>query len=188
MPPQINLNDLYSMQKKKAQNRTVCFDKILQLCHNRIKTVASFNGQNTFFEVPGFMMGFPLYNLNEALEYIVDALRKNGFLVQLLPEPHIAVIYISWDPDELKPPKPIKVLRPRSEIAYKQKLLETERSKSIYEESYDNFKNSINYNKQPSYIMPLPEQLKPLAEGIQASQNTRPQKHEPFYLANLRIF
>jgi hypothetical protein len=188
MPPQINLNDLYSIQKKKAQNRTVCFDKILQLCHNRIKTIASFNGQNTFFEVPGFMIGFPLYNLNEALDYIVNALRKNGFLVQLLPEPHIAVIYISWDPEELKPPKPIKQIRPREEIAYKQKLLGTERSKSIYEKSFDSFKNSIDYNKQNTYIMPLPETIIPSADGIPLTQNTRPQKHEPFYLANLRIF
>lgn len=186
MPPQININELYSMQKKKAQNRTVCFDKILQLCHNRIKTIASFNGQNTFFEVPGFMLGYPLFNLNEALEYIVNALRKNGFLVQLLPEPHIAVIYISWDPDELKPPKPIKQIRPREEIAYKQKLLETERS---YEQSKELFNNSIDYSKQNKYIMPLPDSLTPREIGFPpVNQNTRPQKHEPFYLANLRIF
>ena len=188
MPPQININDLYSMQKKKAQNRTVCFDKILQLCHNRIKTIASFNGQNTFFEIPGFMIGYPLYNLNEALEYIINALRKNGFLVQLLPEPHIAVIYISWDPEELKPPKPLKQLRPRTEIAYQQKLLESSRSKSIYDQSYDKFQSSIQYNKLPEYNIPLPQTISPKDEGLPLTQNTRPNKNEPFYLANLRIF
>ena len=186
MPPQININDLYSIQKKKAQNRTVCFDKILQLCHNRIKTIASFNGQNTFFEVPGFMMGYPLYNLNEALEYIVNALRKNGFLVQLLPEPHIAVIYISWDPEELKPPKPVKQFRPREEITYKQQQRLLENSK--YDQEYNNFKNSIDYNNQPQYTIPFSGLLTPKDNGIPISQNTRPQKHEPFYLANLRIF
>jgi hypothetical protein len=116
MPPQININDLYSVQKKKSQKRTICFDRVLEICHNRIKSIAELNGQNTFYEVPGFMMGFPLYNLQECLEYVVDALRKNGFLVQILPAPHVAVIYISWDPEELKPPKPVRQIKPRTEI------------------------------------------------------------------------
>jgi hypothetical protein len=114
MPPQINLNELYSMQKKKNLKRIQCFDKILELCHKRIRMVSSYNGLNTFYEIPGFIIGFPLYNLEECLEYTVDSLRKNGFLVQILPKPHIAVIYISWDPNELKPPKAIKQSRPKS--------------------------------------------------------------------------
>lgn len=193
MPPQININDLYSMEKKKKQNRTKCFDKILQLCHNRIKTVSSFSGQNTFYEVPGFMIGYPLYSLQEALEYVVDALRKNGFLVQLLPEPHIAVIYVSWDPEELKPPKPIKQIRPRTEIAYQQKLLENshyqQRHKTNdYEQSRQQFQSSIQYDNQPKFIMPLPSSISPQNVGTPITQNTRPQKYEPFYLANLRLF
>jgi hypothetical protein len=39
------------------------------------------------------------------MNYVVDKLRKNGFLIQILPPPHICVIYISWDPNELKPSK-----------------------------------------------------------------------------------
>ena len=30
-------------------------------------------------------------------------LRKSGFLIQILPPPQICVLYISWDPNELKP-------------------------------------------------------------------------------------
>jgi hypothetical protein len=36
---------------------------------------------------------------------MVESLRNVGFLVQILPPPHIAVVYISWDPQELNPPK-----------------------------------------------------------------------------------
>ena len=100
-PPQINLQELYGMQKKKKQNRLLCFDHIIELCHRRIRTVASYSGQNTFYEIPGIVVGYPLYNLNECIAYVVASLRNNGFLVQVLPPPHIGVIYISWDPREL---------------------------------------------------------------------------------------
>jgi hypothetical protein len=180
--------------------------------------VASHTGQNTFYEVPGFMMGFPLYNLDEALTYVIDALRKNGFLVQILPEPHIGVLYISWDPEELKPPKPIKLIRPREDIAYQQRLLESSRayppaiSVNLTEESsimndpllQSKFQYNANgtangtatgtgtgtgtANGNGKYIMPFPESLTPQNIPLPPSQKTRPTKHEPMYLANLRLF
>ena len=59
-------------------------------------------GMNTFFEVPGVVVGLPLYNLSQCVAYIVEALRKVGLLVQILPPPHVAVIYISWEPKDVR--------------------------------------------------------------------------------------
>jgi hypothetical protein len=109
MPPQISLNELYSMGKKKQATRTLCFDRVVELCHRRIRTVASYGGLNAFYEIPSMLVGYPLYNLAECTHYVVAALRKNGFLVQLLGNsgaPVDGVIYISWDPKEIKPPRP----------------------------------------------------------------------------------
>lgn len=102
MPPRISLTELYSMNERKKTARHVCFDHILEQCHRRIRTVASYGGMTAFFTVPGVIVGFPLYSVHQALEYVVDSLRETGFLVQLLPPPHIAVIYISWEPEELR--------------------------------------------------------------------------------------
>lgn len=95
-PPQINLNELYSIKEKKNKNRHICFNHILELCHRRIRTVSSYGGDNTFYEIPGMIVGYPLYNIKECMDYMVNALRKNGFLVQILPPPHYYVIYLSW--------------------------------------------------------------------------------------------
>jgi hypothetical protein len=103
MPPSISLNELYVTRREKERKRTASFDKVLELCHKRIRNIAKFGGLNTFYEVPGLIVGFPLYNLFECCQYIIDDLRKTGFLVQVLPPPHIAVLYISWDPDEINP-------------------------------------------------------------------------------------
>ena len=110
------------MQKKKKENRLLVFDHIIELCHRRIRNVASYNGQNTFYEIPGIVVGYPLYSLWECVDYVVGALRKNGFLVQILPRPHIGVVYISWDPRELKPqkalppPAPLKTAKKASTL------------------------------------------------------------------------
>ncbi len=106
MPPHLSIHELYSVQKKKKESRTVYFDHIIELIHRRIRKISSLGGMNTFYEIPGLLMGFPLYDLNECTSYIVNALRKNGFLVQLLPPPHKYVIYISWNPSDMMNVKP----------------------------------------------------------------------------------
>lgn len=91
------------MKKKKETHRTRSFDHVMGLCHRRIRNIASYGGMNCFYEIPGVLLGYPLYRLDECTEYVVDKLRGTGFLVQLLPPPQIGVIYISWDPQEIKP-------------------------------------------------------------------------------------
>jgi hypothetical protein len=105
MAPLINMNELYQLKKKKEQIKNVSFDRIIEMCHKRIKNIAAHGGMNTFYEIPGMLLGYPLYNIYECLDYVVDKLRKNGFLVQVLPPPHVCVVYVSWDPEELKPKK-----------------------------------------------------------------------------------
>ena len=112
MPPQIQLNELYQMKKKKEQAKVLCYDRVIELCHRRIRNIAEFGGQNTFYEVPGMLVGYPLYNIYDCLQYVVEALRKSGFLVQILPPPHICVVYVSWDPNDLKPKFAPKAIMP----------------------------------------------------------------------------
>lgn len=104
--PIITLGELYDMKKKRETNRTKCFDHIMELCHRRIRNIASYGGLNCFYEIPGLLIGFPLYNLQECTTYVIEKLRTAGFLVQLLPPPHVSIIYISWDPEEIKPRRP----------------------------------------------------------------------------------
>lgn len=103
-PPQLSLAELYNVQSQKKIARHHSFDRVLELCHRRIRTVAKHGGMNTFYEIPGMIIGYPLYSIHECMMYIVDALRKNGFLVQILPPPNYAVIYMSWEPNDVRPP------------------------------------------------------------------------------------
>ncbi len=102
MYPQISIAELYTLKNKKEEIKTRTFNIILEQCHKKIKTIASQGGLSVFFEIPFVMLGYPLYDINECIEYIVEALRKNGLLVQVLSNPNFNTIYISWKPADVK--------------------------------------------------------------------------------------
>lgn len=101
MPPKLSIHELYSLKKKKDTVKQQSFDKILETCHNKIKKIASSGGMNIFFEVPYIVIGLPLYDINACINYLVECLRKNGLLVQILPEPNNNILYISWNPFDI---------------------------------------------------------------------------------------
>lgn len=102
MQPQISLSELYSMKSKKDKIKINTFNVILGKCHVKIKKIAEQGGMNLFYEIPHFLLGYPLYDINDCVEYIVECLRKSGFLVQILPKPNNYTIYISWKPTDVK--------------------------------------------------------------------------------------
>ena len=105
MPPSISLYELYEIKKNKDKVKNVAFDEILKRCHVKIKNIAKAGGMNIFYEIPYMLIGFPLYKINLCIDYIIIQLRKNGLLVQQLPEPNKNILYISWSPDDINPQK-----------------------------------------------------------------------------------
>jgi hypothetical protein len=99
----ISLNELYQVRQMKDHSKKTSYERVLELAHRRIRNVNSYGGMNTFYEIPGMLVGYPLFNIHDCLAYVVEQLRGAGFLVQILPPPHVCVVYISWDPNEIKP-------------------------------------------------------------------------------------
>lgn len=110
MPPQISIADLYTIKNGKNSTKKKTFDKIIEKCHLKIKNTALQGGMNVFFEIPYILLGYPLYNFNECLDYIVKALRANGLLVQILPYPNNNTLYISWKPTDVKIKKQLEYM------------------------------------------------------------------------------
>lgn len=113
MPPQLSLAELYDMKNKKDKVKTATFDIIIEKCHSKIKHIASQGGMNVFYEIPYVMVGYPLYNIDECIEYVMESLRKNGLLVQILPPPNNNTIYISWKPTDVSTRKQLTTSIPQ---------------------------------------------------------------------------
>jgi hypothetical protein len=101
MPPKISIAELYSLKDKKEVIRYKTFDKIIEKCHTKIRKTAIIGGMNIFFDIPYIVIGYPLYKIDDCINYVVTTLRKNGLFVQILPHPNNNIIYISWNPSEI---------------------------------------------------------------------------------------
>lgn len=94
----LNILELHRNIKEKNDRKKDTFEKVLCFCHRRI-TMATENKQlRCYFEVPEYIVGYPLFDLNECIKYLLNSLQKNGFFVQYYFPKNI---YISWDFDEM---------------------------------------------------------------------------------------
>ena len=93
------------MIEAKKLDRNVAFNKVYDLCQQRIISHAKKDKMRTVFEMPEFILGIPPFNLNDALTHVIERLKNNGFMVMyFFPK----LLYISWDIDEINGKKVIQ--------------------------------------------------------------------------------
>jgi hypothetical protein len=94
-----NVKELNAQFISRQTRRHVCFEKTLEGCSSFIKKHADKNATVCFYVVPEFLIGYPLYDINECITYIKDKLEKSGFLIKYyFPR----ILYISWNVNEIK--------------------------------------------------------------------------------------
>ena len=69
------------------------YDEILVKCHKKIKYNSDLERTYCFFQIPEFIIGVPIYNVNELRTYIMNSLKKDGF-EYLYVEPNW--LFIAW--------------------------------------------------------------------------------------------
>ena len=94
----VNVKDLNRMIDSKKLERNAVFNRVYDMCQQRVISYAKKDALRTTFEMPEFILGTPPFNLNDALTHVIDRLKNNGFLVlYFFPK----LLYISWDVDEI---------------------------------------------------------------------------------------
>ena len=89
--------NIYNLSKKKVEKDNIkneIYQKILERCHKRIKLAANQCETYTYFVVPEYEFGIPMYNVLSCSDYIIKMLRKNHFYVYYT---YPNLIIISWD-------------------------------------------------------------------------------------------
>jgi hypothetical protein len=97
----------------ERHSRTVeCYEKVLDICHKKIVLNSEKKKTRFFYEVPEYLFGYPVFDLNDCIKFLIDSLTKNGFLaVYYFPK----FIYISWDFEEIDEHKKGKAKLPTVE-------------------------------------------------------------------------
>ena len=91
----VKAQDLISAQKEREKIKYKTFAKIYQKIEKKITLASSSNLYYVWYEIPAFLMGFPLYNVKECKKNIIRQIEENGFKVE---EYESNIILISWFP------------------------------------------------------------------------------------------
>ena len=93
----LNISELRNTVHEKRRRRVETFDALLTMCHKRIQRAAELEKYECEYEVPEYVVGLPLFNVNDCLDHLLNRLRTNGFTVQhVFPK----TIRVTWFPPE----------------------------------------------------------------------------------------
>jgi hypothetical protein len=91
----VKADKLKKEQKKKDEIKKETFNKILSKIEKKIILASAANYYFTWYTIPEFIIGLPLYSLPECREYIIKKMGKDGFTTEFF-QPNI--LLIKWFP------------------------------------------------------------------------------------------
>ena len=91
----VKAQELINVQKEREQKKFIIFEKIFSNIEKKIVKASAVNYNYIWYEIPQYIIGFPLYNYLECLEYIINKLTNNGFKVEKFK---LNILLISWFP------------------------------------------------------------------------------------------
>jgi hypothetical protein len=148
--PRINIDELYETKKKNNLTRVDIYNKLLIKIHNRIKISSRTKTNENFctYIMPEVLIGYPNYNLEECLVFIIDKLQTDGFLTRYIHPNLLMISWNHWVPsyvrDEIKK-KTGKEVNCYGEIENKSVVKFNDKDKKEKEKNvYDDILNSLN--------------------------------------------
>ena len=91
----VKAQDLINSQKEREKIKYKTFSKIYSNIEKKIKLASSSNFYYIWYEIPEFIIGFPLYNLDECKKVVIKELKKNDFDIE---EFKSNLILVKWFP------------------------------------------------------------------------------------------
>jgi len=97
----IDLYELIKIKERREIKNSAVFNHILELCYKKIRHIAEHGGMSLYYKVPNIIIGYPIYNINNCIEYLEKQLKKSGLYIAILAPPNNNYLYISWKVNEL---------------------------------------------------------------------------------------
>jgi hypothetical protein len=98
----ISIDDVTKIDEKRKQIRKEIYIKIYDQFSAKIKQSVELGHKQIFLTVPGFLIGYPVFDRSAAARYIARQFVLGGFTVKLVSDHDI---YVSWIIPKKKKPK-----------------------------------------------------------------------------------
>lgn len=99
---QLNISELRNKVLVKQRRRAAVYDEVLKKCHFRIQRAATNEKYECSYEVPQYVVGLPLYSMQECIDHIKEQLSQNGFTVTYV---FPVTLKITWFPPKEEKPR-----------------------------------------------------------------------------------
>jgi hypothetical protein len=93
----VKADKLIKDQKKRDNIKKETFNKILTKVEKKIILASAANYYFTWYTIPEFIIGLPLYSLTECKEFIIKKINKDGFTTEFF-NPNI--LLVKWFPKD----------------------------------------------------------------------------------------
>ena len=87
----VTASELLKEQKQRKKQKEKTFKKIYKNLEKRIIIANSANHSSIWFEIPEFILGVPIYKVNECKEYLQKKLEKNGFSSKFFDPKYLSI-------------------------------------------------------------------------------------------------
>lgn len=85
--------ELIKQQKEREKRKKITFDKIYLVIEKKIILASTGDYYYTWYQIPEFLVGLPMYSVDECQKYIQEKLKMNGFNTEFfLPN----ILLIKW--------------------------------------------------------------------------------------------
>lgn len=100
----VDIDELYEKQKTSDLKKLEIYNKILNKIHNKIKIQARLckNEQWCWYQIPSVLIGVPEYNFITCINFIIEKLNDNGFLVNFYKPNLLLISWKDWIPEYVR--------------------------------------------------------------------------------------
>tara|TARA_B100001093_G_scaffold493158_1_gene535030 strand:- start:472 stop:984 length:513 start_codon:yes stop_codon:yes gene_type:complete len=146
--PHLNIDELYEKKKEVDTNRVMLYNKLLTKVHQKIKISSRQRYDNEFcyFVMPEILIGYPNYNFQECLLYILNQLQEDGFLTKYVHPNLILISWRHWIPQHVR--EEIKKKTGKTVDKFGNETQETIKDKKV---SFKNTSSKIDNNFNKTY-------------------------------------
>ena len=93
----VKANTLIKEQKVRDERKKITFEKIFLIIEKKIVLASAVNNYYCWYSFPEFIIGLPMYSLQECKDYIEIKIKNDGFETEFF-EPNI--LLIKWFPKD----------------------------------------------------------------------------------------
>ena len=92
----LKARDVWDEQEARKEQRMAAMRPVLAQLYAKIRKQAihSPNAPYVLFEIPGFVFGYPIFQITEARDYLLHTLQTSGYLVWVVDEKYLLVSWV----------------------------------------------------------------------------------------------